>query len=66
MKGRALHVAPSSAGVWCVRRSGTWRAMFVVRTKAEAVQQGRIRARLQGVRLYVHGADGSIQRVYAA
>jgi uncharacterized protein YdaT len=60
MAGKNQHVVPHN-GKWAVKVEGSERASTVHDTQAEAVEQGRVRARREKVELLVHGRDGEIR-----
>lgn len=60
MAGKNQHVVPHN-GKWAVKVEGNQRASTVHDTQAEAVEQGRVRARREKVELLVHGRDGEIR-----
>lgn len=55
------HVVPRPNGEWAVRNSRAARATRVFDTQAEAIKFGRDAARREGVELYIHREDGTIQ-----
>jgi hypothetical protein len=60
-KGKSIHVVPSPAGGWSVRKSGSERASRKFGTKEEAVDWGRAHSIDKGAELFIHRTDGTIQ-----
>jgi hypothetical protein len=56
------HVLPAPSGGWSVRQYGAARASKTFKTKAAAIRYGQRLAKDRAAELFVHDADGAIQR----
>ena len=61
MKRGEHHVVPNPNGGWDVKRNGAERASFHAKTKAEAVETGRVISKNQDTEFIIHKANGQIQ-----
>jgi uncharacterized protein DUF2188 len=63
MAGRKVyHVIAALDGGWAVVKSGAERASKRFASQADAVQWGRQVSRNQGIDLYIHRNDGTVER----
>jgi hypothetical protein len=60
-KGKDLHVIPDSFEGWALKDEETSEPEGYYDRQDEAIAAGRDLARTNGVKLYVHGADGLVR-----
>ncbi|MFG1691308.1 DUF2188 domain-containing protein [Gemmatimonadota bacterium] len=59
---KAHHVVLCPSGGWSVKRGGAVRASKHLKTKWQAVRQGRAISRKHNTDLYVHNEDGTVEQ----
>lgn len=62
MKKASQHIIYNSDGTWSVRKSGATRATKKFSTKQSAISYGLEVAKRQGVTLYVHTRNGTVEK----